>query len=533
MASSGADVRAAIPPPSTQARPGVPRAVWAVTALHVALLLGYSILVPALRGPDEHLHVDRARILAPGPPASAAGEESVSAPVLGARESSPVYRTGTPPASSADAVPPGRRPTFTQLGPEGPTEVVNDTARQPPLVHAVGAVVLTAASVLPGWPWPFDQVVSLLRLVDVAIVAGVPLLAWATARRLGCPPRSALTAAVLVLAVPQLTHVGSTVNSDGLLVALAGVLFLLGARVVTGDDSVRTAVLAGAAAGAALLTSGLAVVFIPWIVAVYFLAPATPRGPTSGPPRLAIVASVATVAGGWWWVRDLIVEGHLPFGLDASQVSPVADGRPLPLTRAFSTLVGSFWGGFGWLEATLPTAAVVAATVVLAGAVGVAFWRGRVRAVRLRLGLFVFPTAALVATAVGAAVVLSLTGDGAFAFQGRYLLAGLVGLVVVAAVGLDQLRSQPVPALPLLALVGAMVMQAMGVAAIAGRYWAGPSPGERFRTVLAFSPWPPVVAFFACVGIFAVAVWALVEVGRAVHRSLPPPPPPRRRPAAP
>ena len=457
----------------------------------------------------------------------------MSAPVLAARESSPVYRAGAPPAASDDAVPSRQRSPFAELGPEGPTDAVNGTAQQPPLIHAVGAVVLTAASVLPGWPWPFDQVVSLLRLVDVAIVAGVPLLAWATARRLGCPPRAALTAAVLVLAVPQLTHVGSTVNSDGLLVALAGVLFLLGARVVTGDDSVRTAVLVGAAAGAALLTSGLAVVFIPWIVAVYLLAPATPRDATSGPPRLAIVAAMTTVAGGWWWLRDLIVEGHLPFGLDASLVSPVAQGRPLGLTRAFSTLVGSFWGGFGWLEASLPTAAVVAATVVVGGAVAVAYRRGRVGPVRLRLALFVFPTAALAATAAGAAVVISLTGGGAFTFQGRYLLAGLVGLMVVAAVGLDQVSSRPFPALPLLALVGALAMQAMGVAAIAGRYWAGPSPGERFRTVLAFSPWPPVLAFFGCVAILAVAVWALVEVGRAVHGSLPPPPPPRRRPAAP
>jgi small subunit ribosomal protein S36 len=510
----------------------IPRVVWAVTALHVGLLLGYSILIPALRGPDEHLHVDRARLLAVGGPddpgLTTSGEESVSAPVLAARKSAPAYLTRSPPVATDDALPTAERPRFDDLGPEGGTDSVNGVARQPPLVHAIGAAVLTAASVLPGWPWPFDRVVALLRLVDVAVVAGVPLLAWGTARRLGCPPRSALTAAVLVLAVPQLTHVGSTVNSDGLLIALAGVLFLLGARVVTGDDSVRTAIIAGAALGAALLTSGLAVVFVPWVAAAYLLARGAAGRPTAALLRLATAAAAAIAAGGWWWVLRLATDGHLPLGLDASQIAP-ADGRSLSFPRALAVLATSFWGGFGWRETSLPAGAVVVATVVLAGALGVAFWRGRVRVVRLRLALFVLPTAALAGLVAVGAVVISRTGGDAFTFQGRYLLPGLVGLMVVAAVGLDQLRNRPVPALPFLALVGAMVMQVLAVAAVTGRYWAGPSAGERFRAVLAFAPWPPVLVFFAFAGILALATWALVEVGRVVRSSLPPP----RRPSQP
>ncbi len=67
----------------------------------------------------------------------------MSAAVLAARESSSVYLTSSPPASSVDAVPPAERPTFAAVGPEGPSEAVNGIARQPPLVHAVGAAVLT------------------------------------------------------------------------------------------------------------------------------------------------------------------------------------------------------------------------------------------------------------------------------------------------------------------------------------------------------------------------------------------------------
>lgn len=509
----------------------MPRALWALTALHIGLLLAYSVLVPALRGPDEHLHVDRVRQLAPGETGAAASGEAaaVSPGILAARRWSPAYQVGSAPVAADDAVAPAERPTFAGLDAEPAATEANPLAGQPPLAHLVGAATLAVAGLAPGWPWPFDRAVALLRMVEVVAVAALPVLAWATARRLGCPPRAALTAAALVLAVPQLTQAGATVGSDGLLVALGGVIFLLGARILTGDGSTRTAVLAGAALGAVLLTGGLGVVFVAWLACAYALAPAATGGGTGKRRNLVVTGAIALVAGGWWWVYQLVVAGHLPIGLDATLVAPGGADGALALPRALATLVTSFWGSFGWLEISLGAGVVTAATVITAGAVAVAYWRGRVPAVRHRLALLALPAAALAGVLVAGSAVLALTGSDAFAFQGRFLLPGLVGLVVVVAVGLDQLRPRPVPALPLLALFAALAMQALAVVALAQRFWAGPSAGDRLRAVLAFSPWPPVLVFFGVVGVLAVAAWAVVEVGRAVRDSLPAPTP---RPAA-
>lgn len=542
-------VPAGAEPRSTRRRTPIPRAVWLVTGVHVLLLAVYSVLVPAFRAPDELLHVERIRRLAADGPAGApladpAGEgPAVAAAVLGAATSSPAYTAGAPPVGIAEALPPAERPSFEDLAealpgdalpaealptealPAGAT--VSTVADRPPLATWLGAAVLTAAgAVLPGWPWSFDRTVALLRLVDVAVVATLPILAWATARRFGCPPRASLTAAVAVMAVPQLTHVGSVVGDDALVLALAAVVFLLGARVVTGDRTRRTAVLGGLACGLALLAGGSALVLPLWMVLAYALAPrrTAAGGPGPGERRLRrgrpiIVVGLAAIVGGWWHLGHLVAEQGVQLGLERTPSQGPGAGANLA-----SRMLAGFWGAFGWREAVLPTVVVVAATATLVGAVGIAFARGRVRAVRLRLALLVLPAATLATLAAVAAVVSVLLDDQVLRVEGRVVLVGLVGLVVVAAVGLDQLRATPAPSLPVVVFVTAMAIQALAVAAIVGRYWAGTSVGERLRALLAFAPWPPVLVFFAAVGLLALIAWALVELLRAARRSPAPSP---------
>lgn len=542
-------VPAGAEPASSRLR--IPRAVWLVTAVHIALLLGYSVLVPALRGPDELFYVDQMRRLAgvdvesQTPLTSDDGRPPPVAPsVLAAAASSPAYTPGAPPVAMTDAVPPDDRPSFADLGedasgsaPASPApaslEAVRDLSRpaapRPPLPTWLGAAVLTGAgAVLPGWPWSFDRTVALLRLVDVAAVATLPVLAWATARRFGCPPRASLTAAVAILAVPQLTHLGSVVGDDALVLALAAVVFLLGARVLTGDRSRRTAVLAGLSCGLAMLASGSALVLVPWMVLAYVLAP---RGPSAAAPgrgdprqrlgRPLIVVGLATLVGGWWHLGHLITDQGVQLGLDRLQSIGPGAGSSLA-----SRLLADAWGAFGWREAVLPTVVVVGTSAALVGAIGVAFARGRVRSVRLRLALLVLPAASLATLSVGAALWSTLSGDAPLRVEGRVVLVGVVGLVVVASVGLDQLRATPTPSLPALVFVAAIGLQGLAMMTIVGRYWAGASLGERLRTLLAFAPWPPVLVFFGIVGALAVTAWAMVEILQAIRppRSAPPVP---------
>lgn len=536
------------------------RAVGLVTAVHVLLLVCYSVLVPIFRAPDELLHVDQMRRLAgqadapatavpavdplavdaPAVDAGATGTgPSVAPEVLAAAASSPAYTAGAPPVDIDDAVPPRDRPSFDELAAApapDPPDVANPIARRPPLTSWLGAAVLAVADiVLPGWPWSFDSTVALLRLVSVALVATVPLLAWASARRFGCPPRASLTAAVAVLAVPQLTHVGSVVGDDALVVALGAVVFYLGARVVSGDSSRRTAVLAGVSCGLALLTSGSALVLVPWMVGAYLLAPrrravgaASPGDRRLRRGRPIIVVALATVVGGWWHLGHLLADQGVQLGLDQPPRQGPGAGSSLA-----SRLLADVWGAFGFREAVLPTVVVVGASVVLVGAIGVAFARGRVRAVRARLAFLVVPAAALAVLAVVAALRSTLSGDAVLRVEGRVVLVALVGLVVVAAVGLDQLRSPPTPALPAAVFGGAVGLQLLAMAAIILRYWTGTSLGERLRSVLSFSPWPPVLVFLATVGALAVVGWTLVELLRAWRWSSGGPPAPAATAATP
>ncbi len=565
--SAGAEPRPAAP------RSAVPRAVWLLTAVHVVLLVIYGLVVPTFRAPDELLYVDQMRRLAGADeqaggasagaegsgagtsdgPASEAGP-ALAAALVAATAFSPAYTPGAPPVGLAAAVPPDDRPTFAELAAgSGPAEgdgaapdtapegdgaapdtaagaEANAVARRPPLTSWLGAAVLTVAEVaLPGWPWSFDRTVALLRLVNMALVATVPLLAWATARCLRCPPRASLAAAAAVLAVPQLTHVGSVVGDDALVVVLAALVFLLGARVVTGDRSLRTGVLAGVACGLALLASGSALVLVPWMVGAYLLAPRSGptagTGPTPADRRLrrglpVIVVALAMVVGGWWHLGHLVRNQGLQLGLD--QLPSVGPGAGTGLA---SRLLADFWGAFGGREAVLPTAAVLIATVVLGGALGVALVRGRVRPVRVRLAFLVLPALASAVFAVVAALGSTLSGEAPLRVEGRVVLVGLMGLVVVTAVGLDQLRSTPTPLLPAVVLVAAVGLQFTALAAITPRYWAGASLGERVRTVLAFSPWPPALVFTVAVSGLGLVVWALVELLGSSRRSGPTPAP--------
>lgn len=497
---------------------GLPRALWAIAALHLLLLLGYSVMVPIFRAPDEYVHVDLARHLARTRSYPAFDQLSVSASTVAARGTSSAYRSGGRPVGVVDAVPAEARPTFAEAGSDVPTEVANPMPRHPPLYYGVAAAVLAAADALfPGWPWSFDGTVGLLRLLDVALVAPLPVLAWATARRLGCPARTSLTAAVLVLAVPQLTHIGSVVTNDDLLVVLSAGLFLLAARVVTGDVSRRTAILAGVIIGLALLTKAFALILAPWIVAAYLFAPGARSQRRLLVDRLGWVVGLGTVIGGWWWVRNLVVyatvQPHLR--LPEAAVEPVSPEGGFFLASFAERLFGSFWGNFGSFEAALPAVVVTVATLTVAAGVVVAFVRGRVPAVRARLAYFMFPVTALLAVVAVNSFWAHLNPSIPFVSQGRYLFPGLVGLVVVAAVGFDQITRKRTPGLPLVAFAAAVVMQVLAIEAIMARYWVGGASVEGLRSMLAFSPWSPAVVFVGAVATVGVAGWAARELVRS------------------
>jgi 4-amino-4-deoxy-L-arabinose transferase-like glycosyltransferase len=475
-------------------------ALCSLLAVHVTLLLVYSVLTPTFRGPDEYVHVDLALAMADGADYPAFDERRVAASIFAARDTSPAYRSYAPAIGEGAAAPRDARPAFRDLAPGVATEIVNPIAQHPPLYYRLaGGVLALLDRFLGASDWPFDRQVAALRLLDVVLVAPVPLLVWLTARRLGLAPVAGIAAAAMTVGMPSFTHIGSVVNNDNLLVLLGGVLALLVARILTGDRSWSTALLGGLVLGLALFTKGFALVLVPWLVLAYAVAllPSRQVGVLVSRGGLALV--VAFAAGGWWWARNLLVDGVLLPAVGLRDRVPVDPDVGEFAGGFLDRLLSGVWGSFGWREAELPIALAAGLSVALVVALVAGVATARRRAPLLVLLL---PVAVLVPLLGANSWRAYLKTGVPYATQGRYLFAGLVGLLVVAAAGAGALAGRRHRWLPLGVLVLGVLLHAAAVDTITGRYWEG----DRIGALLAFSPWPPAVV----VALVAAAVTAVV-----------------------
>jgi 4-amino-4-deoxy-L-arabinose transferase-like glycosyltransferase len=518
--------------PSSEER--VPLAVWAVTALHVGLLLTFSFLYPPFTGFDETQHVDAVLSIRHGDGWPAPQERELSEGIVAV--ATPLLQSASDLPFSDDEPPPrDERPSVAELGVERDSVgqlLPNQITQHPPLYYALQAGVL---AVLPGSAdWAFDRTVAVLRLVSIVLMAPLPLLAWATARALRAPPLAAQVAALLSASVPQLQRVGSSVNNDAAYVLAFAVVLLLLARVAGGDVRRRTVVLTGVAVGVAMLTKGFALV-LPLAVGLSFLVggrrSATGRSWTAGllPGLLSLV--VAFVVGGWWWLRNLLLYGTVqPAGWPPSyrevlRLEPREPGEPAPLTDfvagSYSRLTERFWGGLEinyvgpesfphWWTNVLVVAAAVALVAAVVGA-------GRSRLPLVVAVLVPFAsTLGVITYGIWTGYSYSLDFPGA---QGRYLFGNLPSLSAAVALGLVVLARRGARFVPLAAALLALGMQAAGLRSVLARGWLPAYDGRgrvaRYRDaldgVLDYSAWPPAVplAAFALTGLTALAVLVL------------------------
>lgn len=503
---------------STLARP-----LAALTLLHLALLLAWSVAVPTFRGADEHVHHDFVRRLADDWSYPEYDDLLVSQRTLVLLGDSPVYPADVPAVPADRAIPREDRSGWADLGPDLRAGTPpNQMPQHPPLYYegAAAAVrVLDADGDLP-----LDRSVWQLRLLDVLLLLPLPLLAADIARRYTSSRTVVLVAAAGVLAVPQLTHVGATVSNDPLMILLGSLTLAGAARLATGDRRWTTVVLTGVAAGLALFTKGFAVPLVP-AVALAVLLPVmravrarrrerdvngghAPDSPTSAAGRAAVVAGLALVFGGWWWIRNVVAYGTPQPGVRLRDRVEGVDIDVVEFGLDFGDrLIGSFWGNFGWREASLPIGLSVALAAVALAAALVACWRRWDRLV-------------LLVPAVGGALMVLSAGWGAykktgvsFATQGRYLFTGVVGLAVLVALGLARLSRTPRPWAAPAAVVVALAMQALGLLVAVDRYWAGDGL-DRLRALGRFSPLPGpatagILAAVPLCGLAAVAILAL------------------------
>lgn len=518
----------------------VPLTVWVITALHLGLLLSYSFVYPTWTGYDEAQHVDMVVGLEHGDGWPGPGQRIIAKGVAATSDAfdrgpyadfflSGGKKRGSPSFAEITPTPRADRRSFEQLGGDAPVtdgRLSNQMVQHPPLIYAIGAVVL---KVIPGSSgWPYDVSVWVLRLLAIAVVAPLPVLCWAAARRFGLQAPLAVAAAVLPLAVPGFTRVGATFNNDGILALSTGALTVLLAGVTQGDMRRRTAAWAGFWLAIALLSKAFALALPVVVVAAYLVGGRRTGRRLPWVPALLAVG-LGSVLGGWWWVRNVILYGAVEpngWGTDPPR------REPLLLPKSFftwfwyyaRTIVDRFWGGLGVFEPpTLSPVAVIVATVVVVAAFVALFRRRPVT----------IPWAALTLL-LPLAFSYLMVGERSYAeyrhytrgiaVQGRYLYLGLVGVAVVTVAGLKRLLPGRERLLPVAMLVGALAMQLTALLAICTYYWLPRGVAftpARIGGILAaigrWSPFPVGVTLAPIAATAGLAVAALVLTARSAR----------------
>jgi 4-amino-4-deoxy-L-arabinose transferase-like glycosyltransferase len=522
---------------------------WSATAVFLTLLVVWSMITPGFRNPDEPQHVNSVLRVAEGggwpPPFTAHLTEHVlRAKTLtgfsatdgqrgnwGGGTLLPGVRPQYKPSqwkffaffSTQRVTPPAKRLPFDELRVTRPLDVNgygDQMTQHPPLYYAVSAGVVLGLGALD---WPFDRTLELMRLVSVAMVALLPLMAFSVTRRLTGSRQLADLAAVLPIAVPQLTSIGGSVSNDALVILLGGLSAVLLARVLSGDRTWRTLLLLAVTLGLALLTKGTLLALVPVaglavVVGLRRSAAGPPMGwlPTLG--RLAAVWGIAFVVGGWWWALNLIRYGMLqPHPVRG----PAEAAGHLSVVGYFGhwwgKLATSFWGRFGWLELPLNQAVVL----VLTGALTVAVLLGlRRRDVRVPL-LVLLTGFVLTAILLFQTTYTSHEIDGGFAgIQGRYLFGTTVPVFAAAAIGLGSLAPEGGRLrrwLPSIVLPFALATAAYGLAVgFLGFYLdEGWSVGGAWSRMVGWSPFPGWAAAGLLVTLVVLSVVAFVVSVRA------------------
>lgn len=511
---------------------GTPPAVWVLCALLGMVGFAWSVVLPLLHGPDEGAHVDRIATVDDQLGRDPTIQLTYSTDLVEALRRINVVAVDhrvvpvvpwVPLSPDGDA-PRGERPTYPGLASPADLDNLNAAGSGPPLyywlvdeVDALTGVVGVGGIDEVGWA----RTLGLWRLLSALLLACLPWLTWATARRLGMAPSTALTAAALPLAIPQLGQSAGTVNNDALLLPAVWLAILASVWLATGGLTTRWAVVAGIGAGIGM---GAKVFGLPaplWIAAALVAAPFTgPGGRAVGWAvrlRLLGIAALATLATGGWWPTLHLVTNGTPAPRDFAYPQPdVADASVLPwLGDVVTRLSSTGWGSFGIEQFGLPGWVVTLATVVglIALALGtVRFAREQRAALTALLWL---PLATILLMVLVAAWGGYARSGLPIGLHGRYLFAALPAILPLAALGWHAVAEHRLDAriATMACVLASLGLQLSGLWVALRNYWPG-DLRDQVRTAMVRSGWNDAVLGLAILTSLAIVVWLVVGLRR-------------------
>ena len=501
----------------------VPPVVWWVTALFGLLLALWSTLAPLGRAPDEPVHADLVDHISRGGSYPAFDDRRTSTAMIAAFVDS-VPGLNDHWLTPESAAPRAERKTFEEYGGAESSAHINQMPQHPPLYYwMTGSALRIERAVSPDSDPPLDREWNVIRLMNAVMVLPLPLLTWLAARRLGTSTTVATAAAIVPLAIPQLLHIGASINNDNLLILLSGVVAVLVADVLRGDRRSTRAALLGTIAGLALLTKAFAIVLLPWIALAYGYQVWHERDRwKQSIGCLLIAAATMFLVGGWWPARN-VWRGDGPFpGVQLSVARTAVD--PIDWSRQFvSNIVQRFWGDFGYFEAPMTQALVIIATVTAVATVVLAFTPPRKR----QPGSLAHPTRGQLAIFASLFPILlglvaywgydhrALRSPPPF-MHGRYLFGAIVPFCVVVAVGLVRMLGRWSP---VAVLAAALLMQFDAARVGLRAWWAEPdaSVARSLDAMVRWSPWPVALTYVVGVSALACAAITMVVLIRGAH----------------
>jgi hypothetical protein len=336
-----------------------------------------------------------------------------------------------------------------------------------------GDLMLLAGSL----PWEDD---AFLRFVGIPFLALTGLAVYAMAVELGSSRPAAATAAALFLSIPVVMLPAlQDVMPDAVMLSTfgAGGLFLLRAA-RSGRTSELT--LAGIALGLSFGSKWYGVTSVAVAVAVWALASAAGgRGAAWVLRRLALLAGLIAVAGGFWFLRNLVASGNPVFPVEVELLGLTVFAAPPDQVReAVGLALADYLGdGEAWSDHLLPALwrTLKAPAVLIGAGAAAALWFGLRRLPGADRRLLPLSAAAILL-----AVAYFLTPYSALGPEGnpvqadantRYGLPALLAAAPAAAVAATLIAARSAPlglATQVLALAAITIGLAGGLAAPLG-----------------------------------------------------------------
>lgn len=509
----------------------VPVLIWLVIVVQSLLILCTGVLYPSFQEPDEVAHVDYVLAHRHGEWLDGPGQRRIQLGVIRARGQVPDTQQHQS-VGDRPPVPRGQRKSFDQLGTQPYTKnLPNQMVQHPPLYYGMAAML---SYLVPNFSHRgYDVQLFWLRLISMLLFAPIPLLLWRMGRTLTGSDPVGLIAAIFPLGMPAYLRIGASVSNDALMMLLGMALLYLLAKVVRGDLSRRTALWVGGIWGLGLLTKGFALAMLPIIPLAYLVGA---RGRLLPRVRAAIVPIVIAEAcglllGGWWWVRNVIVYGHLqPSGYGPQFPVNRLFGPDRPggtegnfLQTYFSQLGTRLFGSLGLIdEPRMPFAFVVTLAVIflLLIALGISIGLRRASSPRWAGVTLLLPALATLAVMyVGSRStyfhVRVITG-----VQVRYFLPFLAGGFVLLGVGLCRLLRPVSRWLPTATYVLAIAFQTVAALFVLNLQFGDASPGlaHRIRVGISFvtgwTAFPQGVTVLIVLGTIVAVLGLLVALIR-------------------